>query len=108
MGALQLYVVILTSGRGVAQWIAQLASNGILIGNNYIGTCPRGHIPRRYLLVGSSILPAPAFFMTKTRIYLQGRGYGMSMGNMIEMLSGEASKNQEGNWIEVEEIKFEL
>jgi hypothetical protein len=39
----------------------------------------------------------------RTRIDLPHRGFGMSMGNMIEMLSGEASAKQEGNWIEVEE-----
>jgi hypothetical protein len=37
------------------------------------------------------------------RIYLEHRGYGRSMGNMLEVLSGEAHEKQEGNWIEVEE-----
>lgn len=38
----------------------------------------------------------------KTRINLAVRGYGKSLGNMIEMLSGEAANKQKGNWIEVE------
>jgi len=41
----------------------------------------------------------------KTKIMLGGRGYGRSFGNMIEIISGDASKNQEGNWIVVSEKK---
>jgi len=41
--------------------------------------------------------------INRTRIDLPHRGFGMSMGNMIEMLSSGASAKQEGNWIEVEE-----
>jgi hypothetical protein len=37
---------------------------------------------------------------TRYRIFIN-RGYGSSMGNMLEVLSGEAVK-QEPNWIEVE------
>lgn len=40
---------------------------------------------------------------TRTRIDPLHRGFGMSMGNIIETLSGEAAAKQEGNWIEVEE-----
>ena len=32
------------------------------------------------------------------------RSFGTSMGNMIEVLSGEASAKLEGNWIKVERI----
>lgn len=39
----------------------------------------------------------------KTRIAIPQRGYGMSLGNMIDIISGEAASNMEGNWIEVEE-----
>jgi hypothetical protein len=37
------------------------------------------------------------------RIVLPYRGFGTSMENMIEVLSGEASAKLEGNWIDVEE-----
>lgn len=39
----------------------------------------------------------------KYKIELPFRGYGMSMGNMLDILAGDAAKSQEGNWIEVEE-----
>jgi hypothetical protein len=41
--------------------------------------------------------------MAKFKILLKGRGYGRSLGNMLEVLSGEAAEKQEGNWIEVEQ-----
>lgn len=37
------------------------------------------------------------------RIMLPHRGFGHSLGNMIQVLSGEASAMLDGNWIEVEE-----
>lgn len=38
------------------------------------------------------------------RIQLPHRGFGQSLGNMIQVLSGEALAMLEGNWIEVEEF----
>jgi len=40
---------------------------------------------------------------TRTRIDLPHRGFGKSLGEQLEVFSGEASAKQEGNWIEVEE-----
>ena len=41
--------------------------------------------------------------MEKIRISVPLRGFGSSLGNMIQVLSGEASSKLEGNWIDVEE-----
>jgi len=41
--------------------------------------------------------------VNKVRISIPRRGFGMSLGNMLQILTGEALAKLEGNWIEVEE-----
>ena len=42
---------------------------------------------------------------TTIRISVPNRGFGMSLGNMIDLVFGDAEAKLEDNWIEVEEYK---